>query len=312
MMKFFRILTFFYIFECIVAEFLMFCWKPIRLFPTTIFYPIGILGPMSSTLSALLGASFPAAHLCFIETFVIIIIERHFRILGNSTNIRNARFWVYAFMGATFVLAMISIFAFCIINNLNDLKVQTMLKLQIDNVETILDLQPSLFLIDYSYNTATLWILLFSVAIYACFRIPIIALILKENYKYVKKDGKNISEKTRKQFSLMFQSTMIQICTTLSFGFFAAIWVLTFFIQENSNGLKAAYYISICITMLYPIADVIIVVSVVKGYRNTLKKIINAVMGKSNHRIASFALYNINNTHPQNITASVRRKLSMY
>ena len=37
-MQFFRILTFLYIFECIFAEFIMYCWKPIRLVGYMIIY----------------------------------------------------------------------------------------------------------------------------------------------------------------------------------------------------------------------------------------------------------------------------------
>uniref|UniRef100_A0A914P9P4 Uncharacterized protein n=1 Tax=Panagrolaimus davidi TaxID=227884 RepID=A0A914P9P4_9BILA len=112
---------------------------------------------------------------------------------------------------------------------------------------------------------------------------------------------------------------MTQFLTTCIFAAFLGIWFLTFFIRENNIGIKIAYYLSVGILMLYPIADVIIVVTIVKGYRNTLKKLFNSVTGKVDRKISGFGFHNVsnnnNNNHANNITVAAvaqSRKISVF
>ena len=57
-LKFFRILTYFYIGFCILAEIIFLCWKPVKLSPLMIVYPVGVMAPMSSRTSAVLMSTF--------------------------------------------------------------------------------------------------------------------------------------------------------------------------------------------------------------------------------------------------------------
>ena len=129
---------------------------------------------------------------------------------------------------------------------------------------------------------------------YAIYRVLLITVVLKSYFKH--KNGKafKVSLKTSKQFQLIFQATAIQFTTTLVFAAFVGVWILPFIFPflGSTPIMKNGTQIAIAFVSLYPIIDVILVLTMVKSYRKSVIKVFTS-FGKNDRKISVLASHSV-------------------
>uniref|UniRef100_A0A914PT74 G-protein coupled receptors family 1 profile domain-containing protein n=1 Tax=Panagrolaimus davidi TaxID=227884 RepID=A0A914PT74_9BILA len=131
----------------------MLCWKPIRLFPYTVLLPVGIWQPMSSSVSALFLVFSVTITGTIIDTLGLILVERHFLIVADKTkNIKKQRILIYSLTVLTEIAEIIPI-CLLVFSQIDEESVCNLLKSDINNIEQILNIQPSLFMINLENAT---------------------------------------------------------------------------------------------------------------------------------------------------------------
>uniref|UniRef100_A0A914PBZ5 Uncharacterized protein n=1 Tax=Panagrolaimus davidi TaxID=227884 RepID=A0A914PBZ5_9BILA len=91
----------------------------------------------------------------------------------------------------------------------------------------------------------------------------------------------NPSKQSKKQFSLMLQTTIAQTITLFTFGLPCLLWLGAFLLPETPTFISSiSFYLGALATM-FPIFDVIVVVSVVKPYREATLKLFVKKLPKS-------------------------------
>lgn len=194
---FFRVLTCLYILFGILAEITYLCWKPVRLTPLTIIFPVGLMAPMTSTTSGVLLSLFALSLALMVECLVLIITERHFHIISTAgVNVRIRRIWMYTALAITFGTAG-TLFFIYVLSHTDDAVVIQILKSRVANADIILAKQSSMFNLNVTIST---WLLvtLFFLFIYVAYRIGLLIYVMKDYAAYTKTSQHKFSERTRK------------------------------------------------------------------------------------------------------------------
>ena len=276
-MRFFRYLMLTYIFHCFLAELTFFCWKPIRLLPFTILYCAGIVSSMNSTFSAAFLVILIYSFAVLMDCLTAIILERHFQICHIiNPKVSYIRFWAFLFMILTLIFAVTASFNFTFLN-VNDAEARKVLVENVQNAQIILDVQPSLLIFEHAWDIKTL-LLIIAAALYLIYRIFIILWLIFENVRYAKKTSWKFSAQTREQFNLMLKSTIAQFVTTLTFGVPCTIWLLSCLFPSINSSMMLLYLLIVGFCLLYPIVDVIVVLSFVSPYQVAAVKLLFSLL----------------------------------
>ena len=271
-MKTFRILMLAYIFISLLAEVSFFLLKPFQLFPYNIIYPVGPLAPTSSTTAGI-GVTFTLSlYIPLVDILIVMVTERHFQIVSvyAAPNKMLHRKLIYSTMLGSTILTLGFLVNFTLKSN-DDSQAMTILTQNVKNVHILLDLQPSLSMIQNELNADAL-IALSVTLINALYRVILCLWLVSENLKYGRNTVISLSKHTKRQFALMLQSTLVQGAVAGSVGASGGLWLLMFLIP-NLN-YPTISLLAAGVAVLYPVVDVIAVTLMVKPYRELAKSII--------------------------------------
>ena len=288
-MQSFRIFMLAYVFFAFLGEAVLFLFKPVRLFPFNVIIPVGPLAPVSS--SAVTGGTLilgPLSFFLMIDAITGMMMERHFQIIkpsptNSSSKFRFQKLLIYGFLILSLVIMEASKINF-FFANLDDSEARKVLTRNVENAEILLAHQNSLFIYKFSWNFDLIMLIL-TILFAFFYRIGIAVWLMKHHFKYPESINLSLSKQTIKHFNLMFQTTLAQLVVTTPCTIPMFIWgILIFYPAENLQNL---HLILLELVQVYPLFDVIVVIIVVKPYRNLVKDMMMLKCLSKNNNVIS-------------------------
>ena len=267
---------------------------------------------MSSEVSGICVCVMLISFATLLDSLMLVVLSRHFEIIKvTNVNIRPLQICIYGIYALSYILSNSApIVAY--IYSFDDTESYETLVTNVAGADAILKLQPSLFAFKFSWNF-TIFYIIFTTCLYFGFRGGITLWLLYSNLTYSRNENLSHSKQSKQRFNLMFHTTMAQFFTVATFGIPCIIWLGLLLSPTVPSELQGLHIYMVEATSLFPIADVIIVVFVVRSYRNATLKIfkfrLKFNLRKSNVAIAATEVQSI---RPRANSLFVKRAIACF
>ena len=255
-----------YIFFVILLEIEMLLYKLYVILPYGIFYPIGLLAPMSATMSVTFETSMSFTIAGMMIIILLMAFERYFALIPFSKFYQKPKFYIsyYVILFVIYIIVSIVI-TYKLGIFLSPEEVKKIIEKYIQGGEVLLEKQPSLsgFPTDAFKIFITFGVLFFMMVNIA---IPgIITLIL--GFRIVNKSKSFFARQSNSHHIVLLRLIMFQgMLFILMIGLPLLIAISAFITKLHSS----VFFICMCVVSCFPIFDFFIIIFTIKPYRQAI------------------------------------------